>query len=312
MLQIVHDIAPKAKLSFRTGFITAGDMAEGIHALAEQDSCDIIVDDVTYITEPYFQDGIVSRAVNEVRDMGVAYFTSAGNFGGVSYESYYNPMQGPASIPGMVHDFGGGDYLQAISLKRGTYTLVMQWDDSLYSLGQLPGARNNFDIYLTDLTGTKLFGLNRQNNWGDPIEVLPFTVTADVLANIVITRTWTDDPMGPPMKIKYIIFRGDATILEHQAGSSTIIGQANCDGAMSVGAVRYTKTPRSARCRNQRALPLAVVRQFAASCVTNQTSAHQTVSTRRSISSRAIWRVTASTTSMVLPARLLMPPVQPR
>ncbi|HPD55108.1 MAG TPA: S8 family serine peptidase, partial [Bacteroidia bacterium] len=100
-----------------------------------------------------------------------------------------------------------------------------------------------FDIYLTDLTGTKLFGLNRQNNWGDPIEVLPFTVTADVLANIVITRTWTDDPLGPPMKIKYIIFRGDATILEHQAGSSTIIGQANCDGAMSVGAVRYTKTP---------------------------------------------------------------------
>ena len=59
----------KANLAFRTGFISAGDFAEGIVAL-QQDTCDVIVDDVTYITEPFFQDGIVSKAVNYVKDQG--------------------------------------------------------------------------------------------------------------------------------------------------------------------------------------------------------------------------------------------------
>ena len=140
-------------------------MAEGIVEL-QQAGCDVIVDDVTYITEPYFQDGLVSRAVNAVRDSGVAYLTSAGNFGSVSYEGIFNPINAPSGLTGKVHDFGGGDYLQLLNLKKGSYTLVLQWDDSLYSLKQLPGARNDFDVYLTDVTGTKLFGLNRKNNWG--------------------------------------------------------------------------------------------------------------------------------------------------
>ena len=122
MLQIVHDIAPKATLAFRTGFISAGDFAEGIVALAE-DTCDVIVDDVTYITEPYFQDGIVSKAVNYVRDLGVSYFTSAGNFGNASFEGTFNPIPAPAGITGKVHDFGGGDNLQKIGLKKGARSI---------------------------------------------------------------------------------------------------------------------------------------------------------------------------------------------
>src|SRR5207247_5354717 len=58
MLQIIHDVAPKSELAFRTGVISEGDFAEGIKAL-QQDSCDIIVDDITFITAPFFQDGVV-------------------------------------------------------------------------------------------------------------------------------------------------------------------------------------------------------------------------------------------------------------
>ena len=45
------------------------------------------------------------------------------------------------------------------------------------------------------------------------------------------------------LSFKYIIFRGDAIINEHNAGQSTIVGQANSAGAITVGAVRYTNTP---------------------------------------------------------------------
>ncbi|MES1214111.1 MAG: hypothetical protein ABUT20_01235, partial [Bacteroidota bacterium] len=65
MLQIIHDIAPKATLAFRTGFVSAGDMAMGIRQL-KQANCDVMVDDVTFITEPFLQDGVVAQAVNEV------------------------------------------------------------------------------------------------------------------------------------------------------------------------------------------------------------------------------------------------------
>src|SRR6478735_3852899 len=99
MLQIVHDIAPKAKLAFRTGFISAGDFAEGVRAL-KVDSCNIIVDDVTYITEPFFKDGVVAKAVDEVTAGSVSYFTAAGNYGNKSYASAFNPVAAPSGFNG--------------------------------------------------------------------------------------------------------------------------------------------------------------------------------------------------------------------
>ncbi|MEY4594924.1 MAG: hypothetical protein RIQ47_1334, partial [Bacteroidota bacterium] len=157
MLQIVHDLAPKSELAFRTGFISSGDFAEGIYELAEA-GCDVIVDDVTYITEPYFKDGLVSQAVDSVKSAGVSYFTSAGNFGSSSYEGMFNPIAAPTGYTGFAHDFGGGDIQQQVTLNPGAYTIVLQWDDNYYSLAEQPGAQHDFDIYLLDQTGNLLFG----------------------------------------------------------------------------------------------------------------------------------------------------------
>ncbi len=238
MLQVVHGIAPKAQLDFRTGFISPGDFAQGILQL-QKDSCNVIVDDVTYITEPFFQDGVVSQAVNYVASQGVSYFTAAGNNGTSSYGSSYNPAPAPAGISGTAHNFGGSIY-QSVSLTPGTYTIVLQWQDSIYSLGQTTtGTLNDLDIYLADSTGHTLFGFNRNNIGGDPLEVMPFTVTANTRTNIMIVRAAGTGNVN----FKYIVFRGNLTINNYNTGNSTIVGHANADGAMTVGAVRYTKTP---------------------------------------------------------------------
>ena len=84
MLQIVHDVAPKAKLCFATAFISETEFANNIRKLADPASgcgADVIADDVSYFDEPMFEDGLVADAVDDVAAKGVHYFSSAGNEG---------------------------------------------------------------------------------------------------------------------------------------------------------------------------------------------------------------------------------------
>ncbi len=243
MLQIIHDIAPEATLAFRTGFVTANDFAKGIREL-EEANCDIITDDITYVTEPFFGDGIISKAVDDVTALGVSYFTAAGNFGSKSYEGTFSPT----TINGLVaHNFGGGDAGQSITVGPGTsgpttYTIVLQWQDPVYSIGN-GGTQNDLDIYLSADQGITRFGFNRNNLGGDPIEILTFTIRENTTTDIIVVRAAGTDNV----KFKYIVFRGDNIIFnEHNNsgnGFSTIVGQANAHGAMTVGAVLYSNTP---------------------------------------------------------------------
>lgn len=238
MLQIVHDIAPKATLAFRTGFVSEGDFAQGIYQL-QQHGCKVITDDITYITTPFFKDGLAAQAVNSVKAQGVSYFSAAGNFGSQSYSSVFNPVAAPNGLTGQAHNFGGGDIYQSDSLAPGSYTIVMQWEDSIYSLGQ-GGAQNDFDIYLVNDDGSILFGMNRPNLGADPIEVLPFTVKANTRTNIMIVRAAGSTPN---VRVKFIVYRGGLKFNEFATGTSTLVGQANATGAMAVAAARYTRTP---------------------------------------------------------------------
>lgn len=239
MLQIIHDIAPKAELAFRSGYISAGDFAQGILQLAA-DGCDIIVDDITYITEPYLSDGVVSQAVNSVVAQGVTYFSSAGNFGRNSYGATFNPAAAPGDIVGSAHDFGGGDIYQSVSLQPGNYLMVLQWQDSIYSIGQTAtGTTNDLDFYLTDDQGNTLFGFNRNNIGGDPLEIMPFTVKEATQSNILVVRAAGTDNV--PFKL--VIFRGALSFNEYNTGTSTVVGHPNSEGAIAVGAARYDQTP---------------------------------------------------------------------
>ena len=241
MLQIVHDIAPGAELAFRTGFLGPLDFAAGINAL-EAAGCDVIVDDISYISEPFFRDGVVAQAVNNVKALGVSYFTSAGNFGTNSWEGTFAPVAAPAGVAGQAHNFKSGfgtgtDILQSVMLYEGDYTIVMQWDDGTAGTT----TNSDFDLYLAGNSGNILFGFNRMNIGGEPIEVLPFTVTADsVQSNVVIVR----ETGSAAAMLKYIVYRGKLKINEYaMLTSSTITGQANAAGAMTVGAVLYSNTP---------------------------------------------------------------------
>ncbi len=84
MAQIVHDLAPGASLAFASAFTSETAFADNIELLAKPvgeggAGANVIADDVTYPTEPFFQEGVVANAVRKVTEAGVSYFSSAAN-----------------------------------------------------------------------------------------------------------------------------------------------------------------------------------------------------------------------------------------
>ncbi|MEN8260718.1 MAG: peptidase S8, partial [Pseudomonadota bacterium] len=89
MAQIVYDMAPGADVLFHTGLATKPEYASAISALAAA-GAKVIVDDLMYLHEPMFQDGVVAQAVDSVAAGGVAYYSAAGNAGSESYEAAFD------------------------------------------------------------------------------------------------------------------------------------------------------------------------------------------------------------------------------
>ncbi len=89
MLEVIHDIAPKAHLLFHAMGDNPNDLTQAVNRAAEQ-GAQIIVDDAAYFSEPMFQDGPASQAIDRlVAERGIAYFTSVGNAGLNSYQSAF-------------------------------------------------------------------------------------------------------------------------------------------------------------------------------------------------------------------------------
>ena len=65
----------------------------------------MLVDDVSYLDEPFFQDGPIANAANAASAAGVPYFSAAGNanviVGGNNVSSYEAPAFRPTPCPAL-------------------------------------------------------------------------------------------------------------------------------------------------------------------------------------------------------------------
>lgn len=264
MMQLIHDIAPGAKLIFHTAVIGKAGFAEGIRKLAGK-GAQIIVDDIGYADELMFQDGIIAQAINEVKEQGVAYFSSAGNSGRLSYEAGFKAGVEPISGD-KAHNFantGEPDFYQKITIPQGElFRLVLQWDNAAESAGGAP-AVSDLDVFLLDADQRRVLATGLAKNVGhDPVEFLSFVNESGndygTEFNLYISHR-----AGPaPTFLKYIFFGGitapwpddlpgegaDATpaamsIDEYATHSGTITGHPNAAGAIAVGAIHYQQTP---------------------------------------------------------------------
>ena len=254
MLQIVHDVAPGADLAFHTAYNGFAGFANGIVDLANA-GADVIVDDVMYLAEPMFMDGEIAQAVDQVKGMGVAYFSAAGNQARASYEhAYVNSGEqlyvdfGFGPLPGgYMHDFDPGpgvDTAQAHTIPAGQCAIfLVQWDSPFGSEAAGTGTQNDLDIWLVDDTEAWIVAYDAHENipTGEPVEAMQFCNDGTYNSNVfkLIIALW----QGPePGLLKTVVF-GNASIDEHATYSSTLFGHANAAGAEAVGAAYYQDTP---------------------------------------------------------------------
>lgn len=192
MTQIVHDLAPGANLDFASAFNGELSFANNIRALYNA-GARVIADDVVYFDEPFYQDGPIAVAVNEVTAGGASYFSSAGNDnmfseageGEGEIASWEAPAFRPTPCPAGTElpkyektcmDFNPGtgkDPTMGITVEEEAPLFVdLQWAQPWN------GVTTDFDMYLLNEEGevveTAFNTANTEPNRQEPYEFIPW------------------------------------------------------------------------------------------------------------------------------------------
>ena len=258
MAQIIHDVAPGAALSFYTADISESDFAAGILKLAQPTSAggqgaQIVVDDVAYFDEPFFQDGIVAQAVNTAyTSYGTSYFSAAGNEARQSYESAFNPtasMTLAGSGTGVYEDFdptAAVNPYQGITIPAGgEFYISYQWDSPFASAstnaGGTASSTNSVSVYLLNNAKTGVIATATTSRvGGDAYQILDYVNNTGSDTTYYLAAKVRSG--AAPGYIKYIDEVGNNTI-QYATNSGTTVGHADAANAMGVGAAWYYQTP---------------------------------------------------------------------
>jgi subtilisin family serine protease len=225
LLEIVHDVAPGAKLLF-SGPASSLDMIDSVECLVDA-GANVIVDDLGFFGEPYFEDGPVAQAVSAAVTAGVSYHSSAGNEAQQHLEEDFFPSAAPND---RVHDFaaGGGDPFNGVIVPAGgTLTCILQWNDPFGA------AADDYDLAIFDADlNLVTFSVDTQNGTQDPIEQVAIAnlTDTDQLANVVIDRF-----EGEARRLE--LFCLGAAALEHGTAAGSIFGHPALPSVLAVGAV---------------------------------------------------------------------------
>ena len=230
MMQIIHDIAPGANLAFYTAFDSEQDFANGILALAAAGS-KVIVDDVSYFDEPFFQNGIVAQAIQTVEAEGVTYVTAAGNEASNAYQAAWTPIAHTSYDGSSLSDIEsfGGSPVQTVTV-GGNVPLILEWNQPY------GGATSDLEILAFqngNLVGESDDSEASSNNPWAGIELSAGTYQIAI-----------ENLSGPnPGLIKEIALGDGIPVTISGANIGTVYGHAMTPGAITAGAVSAADTP---------------------------------------------------------------------
>ena len=238
MLEIIHDIAPGADLAFYTAFPTSMNFLNAI-TFFMNNGVDIIVDDVGFLTQPYFQDGELAQAAQNAVDNGIIFVSAAGNDAQRHYQAFYiddggldpdddlhnfGAAAGGSSDVGMTYEIPGG----------GLAAFFLQWSDPFGS------SSNDYDLFIVDSFSGDILdsGTNPQNGNDDPFEfaIVENDGFGSLLVEIIIRKL-----SGTPQTLE-MNFNLDGDLTEFNVPEDAIFGHPAAPGVLATAAFDW-KTP---------------------------------------------------------------------
>ena len=228
LLEIVHDLAPDADLAFSSAGSSLW-MVQAILWLADDafggEGADVIVDDLGFYFEPYFEDGIVAQAAADAVAGGAVFVSAAGNSAERHYEAdFVDSGDG-------FHAFDASSDIAMRLRTSGTAFIVLQWDDRFGSSG------NDYDLYVCPaglkptifnlLNGICTSSTALQNGDDDPLEAAILGGEFDV--DVFIERV-----SGQPRRLE--MFTRGARPREYGVKGGGIVGHPAVPGVLAVGA----------------------------------------------------------------------------
>ncbi len=132
MSEIVYDIAPGASLSFSDAGNSEASFNSSIDALINA-GCNVIVDDIIYLSERMFEDGAIAQHVDQVTASGVRYISSAWNQATDTWDA-----QSVDANKNNWMEFSGSDETNAITVPPASQSpynrlrVVLQWANQYY------------------------------------------------------------------------------------------------------------------------------------------------------------------------------------
>ncbi|MFA5375263.1 MAG: S8 family serine peptidase [Dehalococcoidia bacterium] len=233
MLEIIYDLAPGANLAFY-GPNTSSDMIFGIGVL-EAAGCNIIVDDITFLDEPKFEDGPIAQRACEFVNEGGVYVTSAGNSRLGHYNHQYVRATGTLGYT-YAHNYGSRDLGNTFTIPNGGYIIVvLQWNNQWGLSG------DDFDLALLwSSNGSLITGSgDTQDGDDDPWEGFYWSNDTGYSVSVfvaILEYALTSDPSS--IMLDYTVYNNFyPPSLQYNTTSDSVIGHAAVEEILSTAAV---------------------------------------------------------------------------
>lgn len=258
MAQIVHDLAPEARILMASAVGGQSAMAQRIREMAAA-GANVIVDDVAYPDEPLYQDGVIAAAIIDVTAAGVMFFSAVGNdtvwVNGTSVGSYettaFRPTACPPSVIGVVgpsavcHDFDPSttvaDPTYGITIGTGTpanYAYILGWNEPE------SGVVTDLDLCLLDASDAVVdCSADDSILFGRPTEFVTGASTGSLRLVVARYGAVTTTP-----RFKLISTGSALTGVEYPTGTGgevvgpTAYGHGVSASTISIAAVPYTNS----------------------------------------------------------------------
>ncbi len=252
MIEIVHDIAPGAEISF-------GSVATDLEHIAAVNyfaaRVDIIVDDVSFFYPANQRSDVSTNTSNALQHPHWPlrlYVTAAGNWAESHWAGDWRPGVEGSRLglphPGVVQQFNGATGARTLygagngfQIEPGeSIRLILFWND------EWGRSTNDYDLYLMSGIGTVLASSEIRQGVGPdshyPREFFDYEHEGEATEVFAVIQNHNDDAGSVQFDLFAVNFAGDNPRLHHRTAEGSMLAQADAHGALTVGAVNVGRS----------------------------------------------------------------------